>query len=85
MAGFLNEPAERGLVERSPDPDDRRRNVITITAPGRRRLRRLDQVLDDLHEQLLAPLLPAERDQFVGLLTRLLDHHTQQQVRPPAG
>ncbi|MEV4007497.1 MarR family transcriptional regulator [Actinomadura sp. NPDC049753] len=82
MVGVLNELAERGLVERAPDPGDRRRNVITITAQGRRHLRRLDKVLDDLHEELLAPLLPAERDQFVPLLTRLLDHHTQQ--APPA-
>jgi DNA-binding MarR family transcriptional regulator len=78
MVGVLNELAERGLVERAPDPGDRRRNVITITAQGRRHLRRLDKVLDDLHEELLAPLLPAERDQFVQLLTRLLDHHTRQ-------
>jgi MarR family transcriptional regulator, lower aerobic nicotinate degradation pathway regulator len=77
MVGVLNELAERALVERAPDPDDRRRNVITITAQGRRHLRRLDKVFDDLHEELLAPLLPAERDEFVRLLTRLLEHHTQ--------
>lgn len=82
MVGVLNELAERGLVERAPDPGDRRRNVITITTQGRRHLRRLDKVLDDLHEQLLAPLLPAERDQFVHLLTRLLDHPTRQ--APPS-
>lgn len=78
MVGVLNELAERDLVERAPDPDDRRRNVITITTQGRRHLRRLDKVLDDLHDELLAPLTPAERDQFVQLLTRLLDHHTHQ-------
>lgn len=83
MVGVLNELAERDLVERSPDPDDRRRNVVTITAQGRRHLRRLDTVLDDLHDELLAPLTPAERDQFVELLTRLLDHHTQQAPPPP--
>ncbi|WP_242900738.1 MarR family winged helix-turn-helix transcriptional regulator [Actinomadura terrae] len=83
MVGVLNELAERGFVERTPDPGDRRRNVITITAPGRRHLRRLDKVLDDLHEELLAPLLPAERDQFVRTLSRLLDHHTQQPSSAP--
>jgi DNA-binding MarR family transcriptional regulator len=77
MVGVLNELAERGLVERAPDPDDRRRNVITITTEGSRQLGRLDTVMDDLHEELLTPLLPAERDQFVQLLTRLLDHHAQ--------
>ncbi|AZM57762.1 MarR family transcriptional regulator [Streptomyces sp. WAC 01529] len=77
MVGVLNELAERDLVERAPDPDDRRRNIITISDRGRRHLRLLDHVLDDLHEELLAPLDPAERDEFVGLLTRLLDHHTR--------
>ncbi|MBQ0863839.1 MarR family winged helix-turn-helix transcriptional regulator [Streptomyces smyrnaeus] len=77
MVGVLKELAERDLVERVPDPDDRRRNVITISARGRRRLRHLDKILDDLHDELLAPLSTAERDQFLQLLTRLLDHHTQ--------
>ncbi|GHC77306.1 MarR family winged helix-turn-helix transcriptional regulator [Streptomyces flavofungini] len=77
MVGVLNELAERHLVERAPDPADQRRNIITISAQGRRRLRRLDKVLDVLHDELLAPLSPAERDQFMQLLTRLLDHHTQ--------
>ncbi|MYW01766.1 MarR family winged helix-turn-helix transcriptional regulator [Streptomyces sp. SID3343] len=76
MVGVLNELAERDLVERAPDPDDRRRNIVTISTEGRRCLRRLDRVLDDLHDELLAPLSPAERDRFVQLLTRLLDHHT---------
>ncbi|MEU5023481.1 MarR family winged helix-turn-helix transcriptional regulator [Streptomyces milbemycinicus] len=77
MVGVLNELTERDLVVRAPDPDDQRRNIITISPQGRRRLRRLDKILDDLHDELLAPLSPAERDQFVELLTRLLDHHTR--------
>ncbi|MFG3115415.1 MarR family winged helix-turn-helix transcriptional regulator [Streptomyces sp. NPDC048197] len=77
LVSVLNELTERHLVERAPDPDDQRRNIITISARGRRHLRRLDKVLDDLHDELLAPLTPAERDQFVQLLTRLLDHHSR--------
>ncbi|WP_423834296.1 MarR family winged helix-turn-helix transcriptional regulator [Streptomyces manipurensis] len=77
MVGVLNELAERGLVVRAPDPADQRRNTITISASGSRRLRRLDKVLDELHEELLAPLSPAEREQFVRLLTRLVDHHAE--------
>ncbi|MBO8198487.1 MarR family winged helix-turn-helix transcriptional regulator [Streptomyces smyrnaeus] len=77
MVGVVKELAERDLVERVPDPDDRRRNVITISVRGRRRLRHLDRILDDLHDELLAPLSTAERDQFLQLLTRLLDHHTR--------
>ncbi|MEV8354189.1 MarR family winged helix-turn-helix transcriptional regulator [Streptomyces niveus] len=78
MVGVLNELAQRQFVERAPDPDDQRRNVITISTAGRRQLRRLDKVLDALHDELLAPLDATERDQLVSLLTRLLDHHDSQ-------
>ncbi|GAA3208273.1 MarR family winged helix-turn-helix transcriptional regulator [Actinocorallia longicatena] len=86
MVGVLNELEGDGLVERAPDPGDRRRNVITITGSGRERLHRLDAILDGLHEELLAPLDQAERDRFVGTLTLLLDHHTRARraVSPPA-
>lgn len=72
----LNELAAGGLIDRSPDPADRRRNIITITPAGRDRLRLLDQAVARVQEELLAPLSPGERDQLVRLLTRLLAHHT---------
>jgi DNA-binding MarR family transcriptional regulator len=75
LVAVINELAERGLVERVPDPADRRRNLVTITAPGRRQLRRLDGLLSDVQDELLAPLSGSEREQLGGLLTRLLDHH----------
>ena len=76
LVAVINELADGGYVERAPDPADRRRNVITITEPGRRHLRRLDKLLATIQDDLLAPLNPSERDQLTRLLTRLLDHHT---------
>jgi DNA-binding MarR family transcriptional regulator len=73
VVAALNELAGRGLVERSPDPDDRRRNVITITAAGIDQLEHLDEVLAAVQEKLVAPLSDDERKQLVGLLTRLLE------------
>lgn len=75
VVAALNELAAKDLVDRSPDPSDRRRNVITLTAAGARHLRELDEVLTGIQDDLLAPLSPAEREQFTGLLTRLADHH----------
>jgi MarR family transcriptional regulator, lower aerobic nicotinate degradation pathway regulator len=73
VVAVLNELAERRLIERAPDPDDRRRNVITITPAGQGLLRTLDGVLAGVQDKLLGPLSAAERKQFVKLLTRLLD------------
>jgi len=36
MHAMLNELAAQGHVARTPDPADRRRNLITLTAAGRR-------------------------------------------------
>jgi DNA-binding MarR family transcriptional regulator len=75
VASVLNDLADRGLAERSPDPADGRRNVITITPAGTAHLRRLDELLADVQDELLAPLSPAEREQLITLLTRVLEHH----------
>jgi DNA-binding MarR family transcriptional regulator len=75
MVATVNGLAAEGYVERSPDPADRRRNVITLTPAGRRQLRRLDALLADVQDELLAPLSPTDRAQLVALLTRLADHH----------
>ncbi|MFE5720907.1 MarR family winged helix-turn-helix transcriptional regulator [Streptomyces erythrochromogenes] len=75
MVAVINELAERELVERAPDPEDRRRNVITLTPLGRRRLHRLEQILDTAQDELLAPLSAAEREQLTRLLSRIVEHH----------
>jgi MarR family transcriptional regulator, lower aerobic nicotinate degradation pathway regulator len=84
LVAVVNELAGRDLVERAPDPADRRRNVVTMTPRGRRYLRRLDQLVANVQEELLAPLTQPERDQLVRLLTRLLDHHARAAPHPTA-
>jgi DNA-binding MarR family transcriptional regulator len=77
MVATVNELTEQGLVERAPDPSDRRRNIITITPAGRRQLRKLDRLLADAQDEFLAPLSARERTQLVGLLTRIVDLHAK--------
>jgi DNA-binding MarR family transcriptional regulator len=73
VVAALNELAGRGFIERSPDPDDRRRNVITITPAGTAQLRRLEQILAGVQDELLAPLSPADRTRLIRMLTRVLE------------
>ena len=75
MVATINELADSTLVERAPDPSDRRRNVISLTAAGKRQLRRLEKRLAECQDELLAPLSAEEREQLTELLSRLLDHH----------
>jgi DNA-binding MarR family transcriptional regulator len=75
MVAVLNELADAECVRREPDSDDRRRNVITLTSTGRRRLERLDALVTDAQRELLAPLTPGQRDELTRLLTVLTDHH----------
>ncbi|TMR19999.1 MarR family transcriptional regulator [Nonomuraea turkmeniaca] len=77
LVAVINELAERGHVERAPDPADRRRNVITVTEPGRRHLRRLDKLITELQDDVLAPLTQPEREQLTGVLAQILEHHSR--------
>ncbi len=71
VTAVLTELESRGLVRRKPDPDHRRRNIVSLTAQGGNALRKLDVVLEDIQEAVLAPLTPAQRRQFISLLSRL--------------
>jgi DNA-binding MarR family transcriptional regulator len=72
---MVNELVDQGLVVRALDQQDRRRNIITITAAGQKRLEQLDTVLCQVQDTLLTALSPTERRQLVGLLTRVFDSH----------
>jgi DNA-binding MarR family transcriptional regulator len=61
---------ERGLVERSRDPSDRRRSRVRLTAAGERTLRKADSLADDAVAELLAGLDGDELRQLRDLLTR---------------
>jgi MarR family transcriptional regulator, lower aerobic nicotinate degradation pathway regulator len=72
VTSALSELERRGLIERSVDPDNRRRNVVTITPAGIERLVELDDVIERVQEQVLKPLTIAQRRQFIALLVKLL-------------
>jgi len=76
VVAAINELASCGQVQRAPDPADRRRNVITITPAGAAHLQRLDGLLTDVQDELLAPLSPGERGQLTRLLSRVLEYHS---------
>lgn len=62
---------ERGLLVRSRDSADRRRNTISLSPAGHRETARLEARLLAVQEQLLAPLSANARRQLLAALGTL--------------
>ncbi|MDV2478250.1 MarR family winged helix-turn-helix transcriptional regulator [Rhodococcus zopfii] len=75
VAAVVDALSDRRFVERTPDPKDRRRNIISLTRKGRHRLAELDDVLTAVQDEAFAPLDAAERAQLTVMLTKIIDHH----------
>jgi DNA-binding MarR family transcriptional regulator len=60
--------AERGLIRRSPDDDNRRKRRIELTDLGRRVVGECSAAVDEFEEQLLGALAPDAREELNRLL-----------------
>ena len=72
MTNRLDRLERAGLVERRPDPNDRRGKLIALTVAGKRVI---DQTIGRHvanEERLLSVLSPAERDKLNALLRKLI-------------
>ena len=72
MTARLDRLESAGLIERRPDPNDRRGKLIALTEKGRE----LIEVMIARHvaneQRILAPLTPAEQEQLSELLKKLI-------------
>lgn len=73
---LVDELEEHGLVERRPDPRDRRARQIVATEPGLARLSELRDRIDAVQRDMLASLGDRDAARFVDLLDRLADRAT---------
>jgi DNA-binding MarR family transcriptional regulator len=69
----LGEELERaGLIERRPDPGDRRGVLVQLTEPGERLAEESLHAVLAADEAFLEPLSPRQRDSVAGALRQLL-------------
>ena len=62
-----------GLLQRVPDPQNRRYVILRCTAPGRRTAKRIGKERMQLMERVLAPMAPDRRLLLADLLEEYLD------------
>jgi len=77
VVAALNELEADGYVRRSPDPEDGRRNVITITTAGKRQYKRLTNLVGKAQEEIFAPLSATDRTRLTTILGKLLAYHQE--------
>jgi MarR family transcriptional regulator, lower aerobic nicotinate degradation pathway regulator len=80
LVGLLDGLEERGLVERRRDPNDRRRQMVNLTAAGHRQLAKLRKMVRRLEDEFLAPLDQDERAALHALLLKTAAYRDQRYV-----
>lgn len=73
MQGVIKRLIARDLIARRPDPDDRRRLLLTLTVAGRTLVDEATARGHRISDETLEPLSPTERQTFLKLLRRLTD------------
>ncbi|MGQ0678318.1 MAG: MarR family winged helix-turn-helix transcriptional regulator [Actinomycetota bacterium] len=74
MVQVIDDCSGRGLVERRPSIDDRRRYAIHLTPRGRNALRRAGRVVQKVQRELFTPLSEEQQGNLLELLFTLAAH-----------
>ena len=72
MTYLIDDLEKAGLVERRPDPDDRRARQVLLTERGRARFQQAAQRIEHVERSVLAGLPDADAARFRELLMRVV-------------
>lgn len=82
LVGLLDQLEERGMIERRRDPNDRRRQMVSMTPAGRRQLAEFRKMVEKIENDFLAPLDEEERAALHDLLLRVAAHRDSRFLVP---
>ena len=72
MVGLVDVLEDKGLVQRQPHAEDRRRNVVELTEAGRDTLHRAGQAAQGAESRFLAPLSRADAQRLKAALLAVI-------------
>ena len=82
MVVTVDELERAGLAERRPARGDRRARIIAVTPAGERVVAQGREIIERIHDDVLAALPAGERQAFVDGLARLVRGRLATPVRP---
>lgn len=71
IIAVLDDLQNRELIIRRPDPDDRRSNLLSLTAAGRKACNTTQAEIQENDNSILKTLPPADRAAFLRVLDQL--------------
>ncbi len=73
IQGVIQRLMARGLIDRRPDPNDRRATLLRLSTPGRTLTREAIRRAHRVSNAVLEPMSPDERAAMTGLLRKLTE------------
>lgn len=80
VTGFLDKLESKGLVERQPDPADRRAKLVSVTAAADPVLQAIRVRTTDALEWVLCGIAQQDRDRFMTVLKAARDNLAEQRT-----
>lgn len=72
IVGLIDGIEAAGLVERQPNPQDRRAHRVTLTEKGKQVLETSEPIVNQVQRDFLSPLSTTEQETLMALLRRLI-------------
>jgi len=70
VTGLAERLVEQGLLDRRPSPNDRRAQIVSLTAEGRRVFRTMARTHEDWIAEIFGELDPGEIEELMDLLAK---------------
>jgi len=71
LSRIIDSFLKKGLITKSPSPEDRRLHIIVLTQKGRKEFAKLNENSDKLIAQIIGKLSEEEREELVSMTDRI--------------